>query len=323
LVASQVDTIGRAYPLPPPAIEAAARAAARSARGRITARTGDRLDEGDLLAAVRGQLEHRMASLAHPIRHRIGFDDLVLEPETLGRLREVLAYVQHAETVYDRWGFATRTPSRGVAALFSGPPGTGKTLAASALATELGLELFRIDLSRIVSKYIGETESNLARVFDEAGASRAILLFDEADALFGKRTEIKSSVDRYANMEINYLLQRVEAFDGISILTTNLDKSIDEAFGRRLHFQLRFEPPDEQMRAALWRKLIPPMAERAPDIDFRELGARFDMAGGNIRNAALRAAFLSASRGRPIEMMCLREAAEREVEQMGRVMQRR
>lgn len=318
---AQVARIARSYPLPPPAIEAAARAAVRAARGRVSVREGSPLDEGDLLTAVRAQLEHRMSSLADPVRHRIGFDELVLEPDAMARLREIASYVCHAETVYDRWGFATRTSSRGVSALFSGPPGTGKTLGASALATELGLELFRIDLSRVVSKYIGETESNLARVFDEAGASRAILLFDEADALFGKRTEIKSSVDRYANMEINYLLQRVEAFDGISILTTNLDKAMDEAFSRRIHFQIRFEPPDEAMRAALWRRLIPSAAEQTCDIDFRALGRRFVMAGGNIRNAALRAGFLAASRRRPIEMSCLLEAAEREVEQMGRVTQ--
>jgi SpoVK/Ycf46/Vps4 family AAA+-type ATPase len=262
-----------------------------------------------------------MSSLADPIRHRITFDELVLEPDATACLHEIVGYVRHADAVYDRWGFATRTPSRGVSALFSGPPGTGKTLAASAIATELGLELFRIDLSRVVSKYIGETESNLARVFDEAGASRAILLFDEADALFGKRTDIKTSVDRYANMEINYLLQRIEAFDGISILTTNLDKSMDEAFGRRLHFQLRFEPPDEAMRAALWKRLIPPAAERAADIDYRMLGRRFDMPGGNIRNAALRAAFIAARRRRPIEMSALLEAAERELQHMGRVLQ--
>jgi SpoVK/Ycf46/Vps4 family AAA+-type ATPase len=217
-------------------------------------------------------------------------------------------------------GFGARVAARGVSALFAGPPGTGKTMAAAVLAGELGLELFRIDLSRVVSKYIGETESNLARVFDEASASRAILLFDEADSLFGKRTDVRSSVDRYANMEINYLLQRMESFDGISILTTNLEHAMDEAFRRRLHFRVRFEAPDDQMRARLWQKLLPAEAEQTGDIDLAALGRRFEMSGGHIRNAALRAAFLAAGEGRAIDQAALVAAAEREVEEMGRIM---
>jgi ATP-dependent 26S proteasome regulatory subunit len=317
---AQVRSVAQLYPLPPGATEAAARSAVRSARARLAADSDAAMDEGDLLAAVREQLEHRMSTVADPIRQRLSFDDLVLEQETLDHLREIIIYLSHATTVYDRWGFAAHKPSRGVSALFAGPPGTGKTMAAVVLASELGLELFRIDLSRVVSKYIGETESNLERVFKEATASRAILLFDEADALFGKRTDIKSSVDRYANMEVNYLLQRIESFDGLSILTTNLEKSMDEAFQRRLQFRLRFEKPDDAMRARLWRKLIPADLELGGDVDFAALGTRFEMSGGNIRNAALRAAFLASSRDQQIDMPLLVEAAEREIEQMGRVM---
>jgi AAA+ superfamily predicted ATPase len=317
-----VARIAAAYPLSPDGLEAAAREAERAARARTSGLHAGRVDTGDLLTACRQQLEHRMTSLADPVHSRIGFEELVVDDELHARLQQIIAYVRHAETVYDRWGFASRVSSRGVAALFSGPPGTGKTMAASVLATELGLELFRIDLSRIVSKYIGETESNLARVFEEAANSRAILLFDEADSLFGKRTEVKSSTDRYANMEINYLLQRMESFDGISILTTNHEAGIDEAFRRRLQFRLRFDPPDEQMRERLWRLVIPSIAGAGP-IDHRALARRFELAGGYIRNVAVRAAFASASQQRAIAMVDLVDAAEREVEEMGRLTHRR
>jgi AAA+ superfamily predicted ATPase len=318
---AQLASIAGSYPLSPDGIEAAARDARRAALARTGLNAG-RVDPGDLVTACRAQLEHRMTSLADPVRSRVRFDDLVVDAELATRLREMISYVRHAETVYDRWGFGARATSRGVAALFSGPPGTGKTMAASVIATELGLELFRIDLSRIVSKYIGETESNVSRVFTEAAHSRAILLFDEADSLFGKRTDVKSSVDRYANMEVNHLLQRMEAFDGISILTTNLEAAIDEAFRRRLQFRLRFDPPDAAMRERLWRTIIP-AAARVESVDFRTLAARFDISGGYIRNVAVRAAFTSASERRGIAMRDLVDAAEREVEEMGRVTQRR
>jgi len=191
-------------------------------------------------------------------------------------------------------------------------------MAAGLVAQELGLDLYQIDLSRMVSKYVGETEKNLAQVFDAAEAGHAVLLFDEADALFSKRTEVKSSVDRYANLEVNYLLQRMEAFSGITILTTNFDNAIDEAFRRRLAFRIAFPVPELEERERLWRAVIP---ERAlgKDIDFDELARRFEMSGGYIKNAALRAAFLAAADGTQIRMSHLMRAAGVEYASMGKV----
>jgi SpoVK/Ycf46/Vps4 family AAA+-type ATPase len=190
-------------------------------------------------------------------------------------------------------------------------------MCAGVIARELDMELFRVDLSRVVSKWIGETEKNLARVFDEAQRSNAVVLFDEADSLFAKRTEVKSSVDRYANLEVNFLLQRMETFNGITILTTNFEDTIDSAFKRRLTFRIRFEKPDAEARAALWEKMFPAAAELAGDVDFVELGRRFEVSGGNIRNAALRAAFLAASEEHPIDMDTVSRATMREAREMG------
>jgi len=229
--------------------------------------------------------------------------------------------VRHRRLVHDEWGFAAKVGrGLGLSALFSGPPGTGKTMVAGLIADALGLDLYQIDLSRIVSKWIGETEKNLAQVFDAAEAGHAILLFDEADSLFAKRTEVKSSVDRYANLEVNYLLQRMEAFQGISILTTNIDSAIDEAFRRRLSTHIHFPIPDEDERFRLWGALLPAAARRAADVDLRVLAERYAMSGGYIRNAALRAAFLAADGGTEITMRHLLRAATHEYAAMGKVM---
>jgi SpoVK/Ycf46/Vps4 family AAA+-type ATPase len=190
-------------------------------------------------------------------------------------------------------------------------------MCAGVIARELDMELFRVDLSRVVSKWIGETEKNLARVFDEAQRSNAVVLFDEADSLFAKRTEVKSSVDRYANLEVNFLLQRMETFNGITVLTTNFEDTIDSAFKRRLTFRIRFEKPDAEARAALWEKMFPPTAELADDVDFAELGRRFEVSGGNIRNAAIRAAFLAANEEHIIDQDTLVRATLREAREMG------
>jgi SpoVK/Ycf46/Vps4 family AAA+-type ATPase len=190
-------------------------------------------------------------------------------------------------------------------------------MCAAVIARELDMELFRVDLSRIVSKWVGETEKNLARLFDEAEQSNAIVLFDEADSLFAKRTEVKSSVDRYANLEVNFLLQRMEAFRGVTILTSNLEDTIDAAFKRRLSFRLRFERPDREARIALWEKVFPVGCQLAGDVDPIELARRFDMSGANIRNAALRAAFLAAEEGGELTMHHCLEAAERECRELG------
>jgi SpoVK/Ycf46/Vps4 family AAA+-type ATPase len=192
-------------------------------------------------------------------------------------------------------------------------------MCASVMARELDMELFRVDVSRIVSKWVGETEKNLARVFNEAERSNAIILFDEADSLFAKRTEVRTSVDRHANQELNFLLQRMESFTGVSILTTNLEDTIDRAFKRRLNFRIRFEKPEAAARAVLWRKMFPPGCALAGDVDPERLGAAFELTGGGIRNASVRAAFLAASQDRPIDMEACLRAAERECLEMGQV----
>jgi SpoVK/Ycf46/Vps4 family AAA+-type ATPase len=209
-----------------------------------------------------------------------------------------------------------RKSGRGVAILFSGPKGTGKTLAAEAIARELGVNLMRIDLRRVVSKYVGETEKNLERVFREAEASGAALLFDEADALFGKRSEVKDSHDRYANIEVSYLLQRMEAYRGLAILTTNLKSALDPAFQRRLRFVVQFPFPDAQQRGEIWRRVFPPQTPTR-ELDYARL-ARLHVAGGAIRNIALGAAFLAADQDAPVEMRHLLHAAQAECGKLDR-----
>jgi SpoVK/Ycf46/Vps4 family AAA+-type ATPase len=232
--------------------------------------------------------------------------------------------VKNQAMVMDQWGFGRKVAyGRAVSSLFSGPPGTGKTMVATLIAKELGLELFRVDLSRVVSKWVGETEKNLGRAFDEAANSQAVLLFDEADALFAKRTEVKSSNDRYANLEVNYLLQRLESFDGIVILTTNHGTSVDDAFKRRLRFRIEFPTPDDAERELLWRAMLPAGAPIADDVDFRVLARKYAMAGGYIKNAVVRAAFLAASREQQsIDHDTLVHAASLEWEDMGNLAMR-
>lgn len=221
------------------------------------------------------------------------------------------AQVRHRLTVYQDWGFGHRsTRGLGITALFAGESGTGKTMAAEVLANELNLDLYRIDLSAVVSKYIGETERNLRRLFDAADESGAILLFDEADALFGKRSEVKDSHDRYANIEVSYLLQRMEAYRGLAILTTNMKAALDQAFHRRLRFVIQFPFPDASQREAIWRSMFP-AATPTDGLDYAKL-AKLHMAGGNIRNIALNAAFLAAHAGESVRMGHLLQAAHSE-----------
>jgi len=272
----------------------------------------------DLMEASRHQLQHDLKSLAVRVDKTYRWEDLVISVDGYHALIEMISYAKNAERVYDQWGFgAKHSVAGGISALFSGPPGTGKTMCAGVIARELDMELFRVDLSRVVSKWIGETEKNLARVFDEAQRSNAVVLFDEADSLFAKRTEVKSSVDRYANLEVNFLLQRMETFNGITVLTTNFEDTIDSAFKRRLTFRIRFEKPDADARAALWEKMFPPTAALADDVDFGELGRRFEVSGGNIRNAAIRAAFLAANEDHVIDQDTLVRATLREAREMG------
>jgi ATPase family associated with various cellular activities (AAA) len=266
---------------------------------------------GSAWDASREQARPRLDDLAHRIEPAAGWDDLVLPEPQFETLREIAVHVRHRATVYEDWGFAAKgARGLGVTALFAGPSGTGKTMAAEVLANEMRLDLYRIDLSSVVSKYIGETEKNLRRVFDAAEEGGAILLFDEADALFGKRSEVKDSHDRYANIEVSYLLQRMEAYRGLAILTTNLRSALDQAFLRRLRFVVHFPFPDAAQRAEIWRRIFP--AETPVDrLDPHRL-AQLNVAGGNIRNIAVGAAFLAADGGGRVEMSHLLRSARSE-----------
>jgi SpoVK/Ycf46/Vps4 family AAA+-type ATPase len=313
--ANVIAEVAARYAVTGGTIATASRAAAARSIGRAVAPT-----TADAHLAIRTTLDSELATLGVRLDWRQTWDDFVLPDDSRDELRELIARVRHRRHVLETWGFARKVAKGlGLPVLFSGPPGTGKTMAAGLIAAELGLDLYQIDLSRLVSKYVGETEKNLAQVFDAAEAGHAILLFDEADSLFAKRTEVKSSVDRYANLEVNYLLQRMESFTGITILTTNFDASIDEAFRRRLAFRISFPMPDEDERERLWRAVIPAEAALAPGIDFPALARRFEMSGGYIKNAALRAAFLAAADGGPITMLHLSKAATAEYASMGKL----
>jgi len=267
--------------------------------------------------AARRRPEHALDRLAALVAPAFTLDDLVLAPERSAQLRELIAHVELQHVVLDGWGFRRRMPrGQGVIALFTGPSGTGKTTAAEAVAHALRQDLYRIDLSAVVSKYVGETEKNLAAAFDEAERAGAVLFFDEADSLFGKRTEIKDAHDRYANLEVNYLLQRIETFTGLVLLATNRRSALDEAFARRLRFVIRFEHPDHELRAALWRRSFPP--ETALDgLDWDELAVP-ELSGGSIQSAALSAAYLAAANGGTVTRAHVEHALRREHEKLGK-----
>jgi hypothetical protein len=270
--------------------------------------------------AVRQHLENRLGATATRVTRLASWADIVLPEDITDSLLELTARVRHRKIVYEQWGFdRSMTTARGITALFQGSPGTGKTMVAGVIARDLGLELYRVDVSRITSKWIGETEKNLGALFDAAEDGQVMLLFDEADSLFAKRTEVKTSVDRYANMEVNYLLQRLDSFEGIAILTTNFGNAIDPAFKRRLTYRVTFPFPDEEMREQLWRSLIPPEVPIAGKIDFAGLSQRFRLSGGYIRNAALRAAFLAAEEGSALTHAHLERAIRMEFREIGKL----
>jgi hypothetical protein len=279
---------------------------------------GGVVTEDLVVEVIRERLAHRLGALATVVRTTLEWDDVVLPDDVLGPVFEFLNYAAHRAHVFRAWGFERKLPyGRGLSALFAGPPGTGKTMICSLLAKELGLELYRIDLSQVVNKYIGETEKNLGRVFDEAARGQVMLLFDEADSLFAKRTEVKSSHDRYANLEVNYLLQRMESYEGVVVMTTNSETAIDPAFRRRIRFRVRFPAPDEKQRSQLWQGMVPREAQLADDVDFGALARRFPLAGGNIMNALVRAATAAAADGGVIHHHHLIRAAELEYAEMG------
>ncbi|MEH2116448.1 ATP-binding protein [Nostoc sp.] len=286
------------------------RAACAEAAGQL-AQTPE-TDIGDILwDACRVQARPRLDELAQRIEPSGDWEDLVLPEAQKQILRDIAAHVRQRSTVYHNWGFGAKSArGLGISALFAGSSGTGKTLGAEVLAHKLRLDLYRIDLSSVVSKYIGETEKNLRRVFDAAEQGGVILLFDEADALFGKRSEVKDARDRYANIEVSYLLQRMESYPGLAVLTTNLKSAIDTAFLRRIRFVVQFPFPDTTQRAEIWRRVFPDDTPTT-GLDALQL-ARLNVAGGNIRNIALNAAFLAADAGEALQMKHILRAAQTE-----------
>lgn len=269
----------------------------------------------ETLLKSRGQ---ELSGLAELRSTSLGLDEIVLSEESRAVLDEISNYARYSERVRHDWGFAKYAQGGGLSVLFSGPPGTGKTLTAGALAYELNRALYVVDISRVVDKYIGETEKRLGQIFDHAQESQAVLLFDEADSLFAKRTEVKSSNDRYANLEVNYLLQRLETYQGVSILTTNFASSLDEALSRRIQFKLYFPLPDARQRTELWMRLIP---EHAPKerIDYTRLGNGFEMSGGHIKNAVFRACIDAAAKDEKLTSETLWDAAVCEYREMGHI----
>jgi len=297
------------------------RDAAVTARNLALRRDPEHVSLGmpDLLEACRLQSNRKLTQLATSIKPHYLWTDIVLPADKLRQLREVCNAVEYRSIVYDEWGFDNKLSlGKGLSLLFAGPSGTGKTMAAEILARELGLDLYKIDLSTVISKYIGETEKNLSRIFAEAATSNAVLFFDEADALFGKRSEVRDSHDRYANIEINYLLQRMEEYEGAVILATNLRKNMDDAFVRRIQFTIEFPFPNFDQRLAIWQRVWPESTPRK-DLDIDFMARRFEITGGNIRNIALSAAFLGAEDGGCVRMKHLIRATWQEYQKMGKV----
>ena len=274
--------------------------------------------------AAKTQIRNKIKKLADKTRTTLTLEDLVLPRKLKDQLRSIIAAVRNRRKIFEEWGFGEKlTTGRGLCVLFRGDSGTGKTLSAEIIANELGMTLYRVRIPAIVSKYVGETEKNLEKCFREAAASGAVLLFDEADSIFSKRTEVKDANDRYSNMEVNLLLQEVERFQGIVILTTNLDAAIDDAFERRLNHKLDFPFPEERDRARIWKRLLPKQAPLADDIDFEALGKDFDLAGGNIKNAVIRAAYQAAEHKSQITMDLLEACGLQEYREMGKLVPNR
>ncbi len=314
-----VDTVAQAFELSAEDIGRISRDVRRRRAGTEPQALGP-VTRVEVEDACRDDLELRLGGVTRRVRHATRLEDLVLLDDQRERLEEILRYVRHFDALYTDWGFGKRfLTGRGAHALFTGPPGTGKTMAASALASALDLPLYRIELSQIVDRYVGETEKKLAQVFDEAARAPSVLLFDEADSLFAKRTDVKSANDRYANLETNYLLQRMEEFHGVVVLTTNLESSLDSAAIRRVRFRVAFPEPDAELRERLWRELLPGEADVEEDLELPRLARAFEMSGGHIKNAILRAALHAVHEGRPIAGTDLWRAAVAEYQLLGRL----
>lgn len=304
------------FRLAPEQIVRAAQAARQQALAE--ART---LAPDDMRSGARAQNAAGLERLARRVRPRVAWDDLVLPPGVVEQLRELASRARYRDVVLDQWGMS-RTSSargRGLTALFAGDSGTGKTMSAEVMAGELGLDLYVIDLSTVIDKYVGETEKHLDRIFSEADRVNGVLLFDEADAVFGKRSDVKDSHDRYANVEVAYLLQRMESFDGVAILTTNLRSNLDEAFTRRLDSVVDFPVPDEDDRLRLWERHLPAGVPRGDGLDLPFLARRFRFSGGNVRNVCLAGAYLAAAEDRSLTMADLIHGTAREYQKLGRL----
>ena len=310
--------VPRLLPLTAEQVALAGRAAAASAaiEGPAAVRPGD--PATTVADAVRRLAAGHIDATARRIRPSRTWDDLILDADRDELVRTVAMRCRQRRTVYEDWGFSP-SPSRGVVALFAGPSGTGKTLAAEVIAGDLGVDLYAIDLANLVSKYIGETEKNLGRVFDAAEASNVALFFDEADALLGKRSAVSDAHDRYANIEVAYLLQRLERYDGLAIMATNLVNNLDPAFVRRLHVVVEFAMPGPLERLRIWQHCLPPQAPVSADLDLDALARHFELAGGTIRNAVLGAAFLAADAGTPITMAVALRSLQTELRKVGRL----
>jgi SpoVK/Ycf46/Vps4 family AAA+-type ATPase len=298
------------------------RGAVADARNRALGQAGDgeQITTNDLYRACRAQSNQRLTALARKIEPKFTWEDMVLPKEQMVQLREIASYVRYRHVVFGEWNFDRKVSlGRGLNILFAGPSGTGKTMSAEIIAGELSFDLYKIDLSTVVSKYIGETEKNLDRIFREAQDSNAILFFDEADAIFGKRSEVRDSHDRYANIEVAYLLQKMEEYEGIVILATNLRKNLDEAFARRMQFCIEFPLPDEADRHRIWQGMFPSEAPLSANADLGFMARQFKITGGNIKNIALGAAFLAASDGGVIATEHLIKATKREYQKIGRL----
>jgi SpoVK/Ycf46/Vps4 family AAA+-type ATPase len=266
--------------------------------------------------AVRGQLYGRLQRLGKQLDAPYSFADIVADHDSKAALQEIVAAIRERRRVREEWGFRG---AAGISVLFSGSPGVGKTMSATVIARELSLAIYEIDLSQVMSKWVGETEKNLSEIFDAAEPGHIVLLFNEADALFGKRTTDASSAnDRFANLEVNYLLQRLERFGGLSILTTNLTKSIDSAFRRRFAYDVQFAFPTVDLREELWKRAFPRKAHTF-ELDYKDLAERFELSGGYIKVAAERAAFIAAGRQQPIKMATLIDTVERMYRERGKL----
>jgi len=316
-VASLVDpaAVTRPFRLTGDQVRRAARAA------RLQAAAADRaVSAEDLRAGARAQNAAGLERLAVRIQPGVGFADLILPEDVLESLTELIVRARHRELVLGRWAMAgASSRRRGLTSLFAGASGTGKTMAAEVLAGEMGLDLYVVDLASVVDKYVGETEKNLDRIFAEAESVNGVLLFDEADALFGKRSDVSDAHDRYANVEVAYLLQRMELFEGIAILATNLRSNLDEAFARRLDLLIDFPEPEEEDRLRLWERCLGTAAPRDEDLDLEFLARAFKVSGGNIRNIVVAAAYAAAEEGAPISMGHLVRATMREYRKLGRM----